>query len=108
MKKILFLLSILTLSFTSCSNEEKAENVAAEETAEQMEDPVIAGRNAAKVFINREWKDTLELQNMLLEAKSKQSKYIINGEPEKAAQFDSAFISTIKTVRPSLAREIFD
>lgn len=99
------LFSAFTLISASCS--EKAEQAAADETADQMMDPEIAGRNAARQFINREWTDTIQLQNALLDAKTKQSEYLRRGEPENAEKFDTAFIRTIRTVRPDLYKEIF-
>lgn len=91
-------------AFTACSS--KAEEVAAQETAEQIEGAANAGREAAKPFVNREFKDTLEIQQMLLEARAKSSQYDIKGEPRQKEAFDSAFIATIRTVRPDLAKSI--
>lgn len=88
------------------SDIEKAEGVAAEELALQMADPVIAGRNAARTLVSKEWKDTLQLQKAILEVKSKQSFYLQNGERSKAEKFDSAFIATLRTVRPDLAAQL--
>ena len=87
------------LLLCSCSTVEKAEEATADITAAQME-----GRRAARDFINREWRDTMALQHSLLEAKAKQSKYIIEGRQDCAAAFDSGFISTLRAVRPDVAR----
>ena len=108
MKKIL-ILSICTVGIlsVSCGGQyEKAEGEAASEMAEQMEDATIAGRNAAREFINKPGMDTIQIQNDLLEAKAKQSKFLMEQGTEKAAEFDSAFINTIRAVRPDLAKEI--
>lgn len=89
------------ISFTvfcySCSYTEKTEGLTAEITAAQME-----GRKAAGIILSKEWKDTAELQKALLETKARQSKYIIDGKKEEGTAFDSAFISTIRTVNPAL------
>lgn len=92
---------IVSASCSSCSETEHTEGITAEITAAQME-----GRSAARIFINHKWNDTIQLQHRLLEAKSRQSKYLIDGKPECAAAFDSAFISTVRAVRPDLARSI--
>ena len=91
----------LCAACSSCSETEHTEGITAEITAAQME-----GRSAARAFVSNDWKDTIQLQHRLLEARSRQSKYIIDGKPECAAAFDSAFISTIRAVRPDLARSI--
>lgn len=96
---ILILLFIITLC--GCRETEHTEGITAEITAAQME-----GRRAAGVILGPEWKDTLKLQKALMEAKVKQSRYLIEGKPQCAEAFDSAFISTIRSVNPSLAKKI--
>lgn len=76
------------------------------ETAAALEEARIDGREAARIFVNRPWKDTVELQCQLLEARAKQSKYVTAGRKQSAAVFDSAFVSTLRTVRPEMAREL--
>ena len=66
----------------------------------------MEGREAARIFLNRPWRDTIELQRQLLEARAKQSKFSAAGKQQSAAAFDSAFVSTLKTVNPSVAREL--
>lgn len=88
-------------SCSGCTETEHTEEITAEITAAQME-----GRSTARNFVNREWKDSTKLKQQLLEAKSRHGKYIENGKPECAAAYDSAFISTIRAVRPELARSI--
>lgn len=99
MKLITFIL--VTMALVSCSQTEKTEAITAEITAAQME-----GRRTAGLILGPEWKDTTKLQRALLDAKSKQSEYLINGKPECAEAFDSAFISTIRCVNPDLAKKI--
>lgn len=92
---------LLCLLAASCRQTEKTEAITAEITAAQME-----GRRAAGIILGPEWKDTTKLQLALIEAKAKQSKYLIDGKPECAAAFDSTFISTIRAVNPSLAKKL--
>ena len=96
-----FLPIFMLLLLGSCSDTEKTEGITAEITAAQME-----GRRAAGIILGPEWKDTAQLQRALIDAKVKQSKYIIAGKPECAEAFDSAFISTVRAVNPKLARKI--
>ena len=66
----------------------------------------VAETEAARIFVQRNWKDTTELQGLLLEARSRQSKYRMAGKEQSALAFDSAFVSTLRTVRPDVAREL--
>lgn len=99
MRIILFL--ILGIIFSACSQTEKTEAITADITAAQME-----GRRAAGRILGIDWKDTLQLKKALIDTKVQQSRYIINGHPECGEAFDSTFLSTIRTVNPSLARKI--
>ena len=102
MKTKFFILTfILTAILAGCRQTEHTEDVTAEIVAAQME-----GRRAAGIILGPEWKDSLLLQRALMDAKVKQSRYLIDGKPECAAAFDSSFISTIRTVNPSLAAKI--
>lgn len=94
-------LGLLLLSLTGCTQTEKTEAITAEITAAQLE-----GRKAAGLILGPEWKDTVELRKALLDIKTRQSKYILDGKQECAEAFDSTFISTIRTVNPELARKI--
>ncbi|MCH5232413.1 MAG: hypothetical protein J1E78_02160 [Muribaculaceae bacterium] len=85
----------------ACKETEKTEGITAQITAAQME-----GRRAAGVILGPQWTDSVKLQRALLDAKAKQSQYIINGKSQCAEAFDSAFISTIRTVNPQLARKL--
>ena len=100
MKYLTSVIIILCLTI-SCSQTEKTEAITAEITAAQME-----GRRAAGMILGPEWKDSVKLQHALIEAKAKQSKYLIEGKPECAAAYDSTFISTIRAVNPKLARKL--
>lgn len=97
-------LFVASMTLAACS--EKAEQVAAAETADQIEEAKIAGRNEAKRIITKNYNDTLELQMQLLEARSVSSRYDIEGKPRCREAFDSAFVATIRTVRPELANSL--
>lgn len=97
----IFLFSVAVILLGACAQTEKTEAITADITAAQME-----GRRAAGEILGPEWEDTVKLRKALMDAKVKQSKYLISGHPECAEAFDSAFISTIRTVNPSLARKI--
>ncbi|MCH5229670.1 MAG: hypothetical protein J1F12_06735 [Muribaculaceae bacterium] len=90
-----------TFFLSNCAQTEKTEAITAEITAAQME-----GRREAGRILGPHWKDTLQLQRALLEAKAKQSKYLIEGKGHCAEAFDSSFVSTIRTVNPDLAKKI--
>lgn len=101
-RKPLYALAAVILAMSAaCSQTEKTEGVTAEIIAAQME-----GRNAAKEYVTKQWKDTLELQKLLLETRARQSKYVIKGDTAAARAFDEAFVSTLKTVRPDVARHL--
>lgn len=93
-------LSLLIMA-GACAGTEKTEETVAEIEAAQME-----GRSAARIFVSREWKDTMQLQRNLLEARTIHGKYITAGKPHCAEAYDSAFISTVRTVNPDLARQL--
>ncbi len=98
---MVLMLAASTLA-AGCSS--KGEQVAAQEEAEQIENARIDGREAARSFINRHFKDSLEMQQEMVEAGARRSKY--DSLPQSQAAFDSAFISTVRTVRPEVAREL--
>ena len=101
MKSIVFVSFLFAVVVSGCTQTEKTEAITAEITAAQME-----GRRAAGLILGPEWEDTLQLQKALIDAKVKQSKYLIAGKPECAQAFDSTFVSTIRTVNPDLANKI--
>lgn len=92
----------LFLSLAACSP--AGNQAAVEETAEQIEDARIAGREAARTFISKDWRDSLELQGHMIEAGMQRTKY--DSLPQQQAAYDSAFISTVRTVRPEVAAEL--
>lgn len=91
------------LGLSACRQTERTEQVLTEVEAAQME-----GRNAARIFLTRQWNDSTKLRQRLSEERAKAHRYDSIGKPECAAAFDSTFVSTIRTVRPELARHISD
>lgn len=106
---------VITTFLGSCSSSvknqesdsaiEKAEAVAAQETALQME-AAKEGRTAAKEIVTRNWNDTMQLQQAILDARAKNSKYELEGKEKCKAAFDTAFYNTIRTSRPDLADQL--
>lgn len=94
------------IASASCSKKEAETTEQNEETRAEIEAAMMQGRTAAREFVNKEWTDTLELMNHLLKAKAQQSTYVINKRPKSAEAFDSAFISTVRSVDPQLAATI--
>lgn len=106
-RRLLFTIPIpVILGIVSAGCSENAERVSARETAEQIQEAGLAGRDAARHIMIREITDTMELMNMLLEARAKSSQYEMEGRMKEKAAFDTAFISTIRTVKPDLATAI--
>lgn len=95
------LLLAMPLLLLSCGGE-KTDSV----SGEALEAARMAGRNAAKTFVSREWKDSLELHGQLLEVAAERSTYTMQNRSEELAAFDSAFISTVRVTRPGLAERI--
>lgn len=101
---------LLAFAVGCTSSDERARQVSDWQETDRMEghlpDPTVAGRTQARKFLTRTWTDSLQLHALLLEVKAMESCYIMAGEREQAAQFDSAFISTLRTVDKTLAAEI--
>jgi len=89
----------------SCGNSAKQKDEI-QETAAEIEAAMMKGRRSAREFVNREWRDTMRLQEHLLNACAQRSEYELAGKKKCAEAYDSAFISTIRTVRPDMAREL--
>ncbi len=96
----LFFLPVIS-GCSGCTETEHTEAITAEITAAQME-----GRKSARNFLIKEWKDTTGLSKKLHETSSIRDNYLKDGKPECAAAYDSAFISTIRSVKPELSRII--
>ena len=61
---------------------------------QEIENAINEGRNAAKVLINAEIKDSTQLQ------------YLLEERPELVEAFDSAFFSLIRSVKPEIEKQI--
>ncbi|MDE6811305.1 MAG: hypothetical protein K2J15_03035 [Muribaculaceae bacterium] len=95
---------IAPMLVASCSSKQTAgEN---QESEAQIEAARNAGREAARLIITREFADSMEFHGAILEAASRKAPYQMDKQPGCVAAFDSAFISTIRTVRPDLARRL--
>ena len=103
MKRIYILLSAALLLCAACSRKEVEAEETSAETVAEIEAAQMMGRDAARDFTGRQWNDTLDLQRHLMDVKSVQSKFELEGKKQCAAAFDSAFVSTMQTVRPELA-----
>ena len=97
---------IMALSLLAACSGNVKQTEKAEATEAQIEAAQMAGRNAAKDFVRREWNDSMELTSHLLDVAAQKNTYIMEGRKQEEAAFDSAFISTLRTVRPGLADQI--
>lgn len=107
MKKMKFSLACATALIVisgACGRQKTDETT--NETAAQIEAARNAGREAARLIITREFKDSMEFHGAILEAASRKASYQMEHHSQSEAAFDSAFISTIRTVRPDLARRL--
>lgn len=95
-------IGLMTVSLFSCGSSNEGN-----ENASEIEAAMMMGRDEARHLVNRKWTDTLELQNYILEARAKQSELVMQGHKKSAEAFDSAFVSTVKSVDPELAHKIF-
>lgn len=102
LRNIITVAALAATVLTGCSN--KGDNTAVKEDADQIEAAHIEGREAARTFINRQFKDSMELQLELVKAGAIRAKY--DSMPQCRAAYDSAFISTVRTVNPEVAKEL--
>ncbi len=99
--KWLLMLSAFALAGSSCGETEKTESVTAEITAAQMQ-----GRDAARRFIHQDRSSFSKLSERLDSVDSMKKRTVSGKHPQATAAFDSTFISTVRTIRPELAKEI--
>ncbi len=110
--KTLALTCVIALSLCSCgSSSGETDSATAvieqgEGEAADIEAAIMQGRTAAREFIDADPADTLALQAKLLDARAIQSRYVTAGKREHAEAFDTAFIHTLRAVRPEVARSI--
>lgn len=104
---IIIAVAVLAIGGVACSgSDEKTTAAGASLTQEQETEAVNKGRMAARALINVKDDDTLGMQSKLLEARAIQSGYITAGNKAQAEVFDTAFIHTLRAVRPDIAREV--
>lgn len=105
MKKLIYIIILMATAtvYFAC----QSDNARPEETNTEINDAMRQGREAARVLVSKEWKDSVQLQNYILEARAKQSQYVIENKPMAAKAFDDGFVSLIKSIRPNLAGAIF-
>lgn len=103
MKKTAIYMTALAVALAAAGCSSKSEG-GVSESAQQIEQAHNAGREAARKFVSQQWNDTLALQQQLVEAASARAPY--DSLPKCRAAYDSAFISTIRTVSPDVAREL--
>lgn len=101
MKKT-FLYFVAAVIMSSCGSKELKNTEHTEETVAEIEAAQMMGRDAAKDFVSKQWDDTLALQRDLMNVRAVQSRYVIDNKKKCAAAFDTAFVSTMRTVRPEL------
>ncbi|MCM1005020.1 MAG: hypothetical protein NC402_01850 [Prevotella sp.] len=96
---------VITALFASCSGSDNAQaDGSASLTEEQRNEAANKGATAARAIINAT--DSLEIQAKLLDARAKQSEYVTQKRAAEAEVFDTAFIHTLRAVRPDIAKEI--
>lgn len=100
MKKLLYII-FAAIAVAGCARTEHTEAVTAEIEAAQIE-----GREAARDFLHGSLTDTADMQKRLLKVRARSSKYEIEGNKEASAAFDTAFITTVRAIHPSLAKEL--
>lgn len=64
----------------------------------------IEGRIAARRIITRHWSDTASLRAEIERGRSIRARFDSLGHKKSAESFDSAFVSTIRTVNPALGK----
>lgn len=93
-------MALLLLMCASCARTERTEAVTAEITAAQME-----GRNAARQFLQGDWSTGGKLYERLDSVKALRDS-VTECDPKRSEAFDTAFIRTVRTVRPELEHRI--
>lgn len=105
MKKTAIYFAGLLLLAGACGQRTNSDGTVVESDA-QLEEARNAGREAARKIITREFADSMEFHGAILDANAERSRFSMQNRKESVAAFDSAFISTIRTTRPDLARQL--
>lgn len=101
--KHILVIPLIALLGTACSGFGTGEK---EETPQQIAAAANAGREAARKIVTRQFRDSMEFYGAILEANSGKSQYQMDSLKRCEAAYDSAFVSTIRTVRPDLADKL--
>lgn len=99
-------LGVIVITIFGCSSSGEQADGKHQETREEMEAASMAGREAAREFVNADWLDTMDLQRRLMDARSRQSEFIKDHGEKSAEAFDSAFVSTLRSVNPALYNQL--
>lgn len=105
-RTIIISMACMAFALGSCSGSDSKGGENQKLTEEEVTEAVNSGRTAARALINVSPTDTFGMQSKLLEARSIQSRYVSAGKKAQAEVFDTAFIHTLRAVRPDLAQEI--
>ena len=100
MKRLLPIL--FTLALAACGSKEAKQIEQSEETTAQIEAALMAGRSDARRIVNMEFRDSMEFHDAILHANARRSEYTIANRQRCRQAYDSAFMSTIRIVRPDL------
>lgn len=103
------LAAALFIALASCSGSGEQDGTTNNGTLSEAERQQVvnqARREAGKVIKVSDEKDTFALQDKLLEVRSIQSRYVLEGRKVEAEVFDTAFLHTLRASRPELARDI--
>ncbi len=103
--KVMAALAIVVM-LTSCGGNSTNEDGSVKESQAQIDSARNAGREAARKIIVSEWKDSMQFQKAVLEARAQKSVYEMAKRQQSVAAFDSAFISTIRATRPDLSKQL--
>ena len=113
-----FIIALTALLFLGCKQTERTESITAETEADQMieessmfeaslESAHNMGRSDARLLINDEWPDTALFVARADSLHISAAAFLDSlGDRRLHAAYDSALVSTVRTVRPELARRI--
>lgn len=110
MKNVLLIIvsAAVGICLLSCSaSDTKSDTQGGEQTViseQQKQQAAEKGWAAARELINA--KDTFDLHAGLIKARAIQSEFVTQKRKLEAEAFDTAFIHTLRAVRPDIAREI--
>lgn len=99
-------MAAVMLVVSACGSKGLKETEEIEATTAEIEAAQMQGREEARKFVSRKWSDSLELNSQLLDVAVVRGRYTEEKRYEERDAFDSAFISTVRAVRPGLADRI--